>query len=270
MYWTLDSWSSTPTVISYISLILIGSQLALNLMLAVISNSLDDKEDTTISILVEEYGSNNDGETKTKQSKKRQSALIKRIQWLVKTKSYENAMLIVILINTIILSCDHYGISATFLSVLDAGNFFTTGVFCLNMVLWNLSLGLWEYWTSPTTFFDGTIAIASVAELVVTRAAANGNGGKSVMSVFRSLRLVRLFKMIQSWKSLHSLLNTISKAAADVRSFGVLFFLFIFIYGLLGMEFFANRLHFDPVTGVHIHIQDPRYSTSDTFLLDME
>eukprot|EP00956_Cyclotella_meneghiniana_P014017 scaffold20755_cov23-Cyclotella_meneghiniana.AAC.1 len=242
MYRTMDSWSSAPTVISYVALILIGSQLVLNIMLAVISNSLDDKEDRTK--LTEDNMTDTDGETKTKRLKKTQSILIKRIQWIVASKAYDNAMLVVIVINTIILSCDHHGISTTFLHVLDAGNFFTTLVFCLDMVLCNLSLGLWEYWSSPATFFDGTIAIASAAELIVTRAAASGNGGKSVMSVFRSLRLVRLFKMIQSWKSLHSLLNTISRAAADVRSFGVL-------------------LHFDPVTGVHIDIQDPRYDSSD-------
>lgn len=106
------------------------------------------------------------------------------------------------------------------------------------------------------------IAISSAVELIVTSVAASGSSGKSVSSVFRSLRLVRLFKMLRSWKSLHSLLNTLSRAAADVRSFGVLLFLFVFIYALVGMQLFANRLHFDPMTGVHIAIEDPRYATS--------
>ena len=82
------------------------------------------------------------------------------------------------------------------------------------------------------------------------------------MSVFWSLRLVRLLKMLRSWKSLHSLLNTISRAAADVRSFFVLLSLFVFIYALVGMQLFANRLHFDELTGVQIDIDDPRYASS--------
>jgi voltage-dependent calcium channel L type alpha-1D len=68
--------------------------------------------------------------------------------------------------------------------------------------------------------------------------------------------------MLRSWKSLHSLLNTLNKAAADVRSFGVLLFLFVFIYALVGMQLFANRLHFDPMTGIHIAIEHPRYASS--------
>jgi voltage-dependent calcium channel L type alpha-1D len=72
-----------------------------------------------------------------------------------------------------------------------------------------------------------------------------------------------LFKMVQQWKSLHSLLNTIGRAAADVRSFGVLLFLFVFIYALVGMQLFSNRLHFDELTGAHISIGDPKYSTSE-------
>ena len=69
--------------------------------------------------------------------------------------------------------------------------------------------------------------------------------------------------MLKSWKSLHSLLNTVYSAAAIVRSFGILLSLFVFIYALVGMQLFANRLHFDSMTGVHIGVDDPRYYTSD-------
>jgi voltage-dependent calcium channel L type alpha-1D len=36
----------------------------------------------------------------------------------------------------------------------------------------------------------------------------------------------------------------------------------VFIYALVGMQLFANRLHFDRITGVHIDIEDTRYAMS--------
>lgn len=106
--------------------------------------------------------------------------------------------------------------------------------------------------------------MSSVVELVLARLTAeSGGNGKSVTSVFRSLRLVRLFKMVKQWKTLHSLLNTMAKAAADVRSFALLLCLFIFIYAMVGMQLFANRLHFDESTGAHVHKTDPRYTSAN-------
>jgi hypothetical protein len=44
------------------------------------------------------------------------------------------------------LSCDHYGISNSFEMILDAGNFITTCVFFMDMILCNISYGVRTYW----------------------------------------------------------------------------------------------------------------------------
>ena len=90
------------------------------------------------------------------------------------------------------------------------------------------------YLTFNNSFYSCTalrrhVSTASAFELILARMAGSGSSGKSVMSVFRSLRLVRLFKMVKQWKSLHSLLNTMVRAASDVQSFGILFNLFVFV-----------------------------------------
>lgn len=120
--------------------------------------------------------------------------------------------------------------------------------------------------STPSTCFDGFIAVLSVCELILTRtveSSNSGNSGKSAVSVFRSLRLVRLLKMVKQWKSLHSLLHTLGQVASDVRSVGMLLFLFVFMYALLGMQIFSNRLHFDKLTGIHIDISDPNYASAE-------
>ena len=263
MYRTIDASYSLPAIIAFITLILVGSQLSLNIVLAVISNSLDSIESDSDTDIVKNEPTFDEDVLKTTQKKQTQSPLVSHIQRMVNTKMYQNLILLVIIMNTIVLGLDHYGIPEEFLNVLESANFVMTVVFFIDMVLWNIAIGMLAYWSTPSTFFDGIIAAASGVELIVTLSAGNGNNGKSIMSVFRSLRLVRLFKMLKSWKSLHSLLNTVYSAAGLVRSFGILLALFVFIYALIGMQLFANRLHFDSATGVHIGIDDSRYYVSD-------
>ncbi len=114
--------------------------------------------------------------------------------------------------------------------------------------------------SNSSTRYDGIIAILSVLELIVANIVGQWGNGQSILSIFRSLRLVRLFKMVKQWKSLHILLGTIYKAASDIRSFGLLLSLFVFIYSLIGCQLFANRLHFEDKTGIHIGIMDSRYT----------
>jgi hypothetical protein len=53
----------------------------------------------------------------------------------------------------------------------------------------------------------------------------------------------------RQWTSLRVLLVTTWKTLKDVADFSILLGLFVFIFSLLGMVLFANRLHFDPDTG---------------------
>ncbi|EJK61415.1 hypothetical protein THAOC_18104, partial [Thalassiosira oceanica] len=120
-------------------------------------------------------------------------------------------------------------------TVLDSGNFVTTLIFLVDMVISNVAMGV-AYWRNGSTAFDGVIAISSALELLLARISAGGGQGKSVMSAFRSFRLVRLLRMVKNWKSIHSLLDTISRASSDIRSFAVLLSLLIFVFALMGMQ----------------------------------
>ncbi|KAL7543245.1 hypothetical protein ACHAXR_012558 [Thalassiosira sp. AJA248-18] len=275
----IDAWSEAPAIIAFTLLIVLGGIIALNIVLAVISSSLDNIEQ---ELAQEEEATSVTSDTKKENVHKhsalrrksldivrsilrlKDSAFRRKIREIIESRVYTRGMLAIILFNTIILSCDHYGISDGTQAVLDTGNYITTAIFFMDMVICNIGYGGVAYWSTSSTCFDGIIAISSVLELVLTRMAGSGGSGKSVMSVFRSLRLVRLFKMVKQWKSLHSLLNTMAQAASDVQSFGILLSLFVFIYSLIGMQLFSNRLHFDEVTGAHIGISDPKWASSDT------
>lgn len=59
--------------------------------------------------------------------------------------------------------------------------------------------------------------------------------------------------------SLRMLLRAVVQTLRDVGYFALLLLLFMFVFSLLGLEFFANRFHFDPVTGDALLPSDPGY-----------
>ena len=58
----------------------------------------------------------------------------------------------------------------------------------------------------------------------------------------RTLRLLRVFKLLKAWKSLHRLLSSLLRALRPLAWLLLLFALILFIFALLGMQFFGNRL----------------------------
>ena len=65
------------------------------------------------------------------------------------------------------------------------------------------------------------------------------------MQALRALRLLRVIKLARSWTALQDILGKIIKSLKDISNFGVLLFLFLYIYALLGMDMFSNKIRYD-------------------------
>jgi len=59
------------------------------------------------------------------------------------------------------------------------------------------------------------------------------------------MRLLRVIKLARRWTKLQDILRKTIKSMKDIGNFGVLLFLFLYIYSLLGMQLFANNVRFD-------------------------
>ena len=64
----------------------------------------------------------------------------------------------------------------------------------------------------------------------------------SMLTAFRVLRILRIFKLALRSESLTTLINAIKETILDVSSFYMLLFLYVFVFALVGMEFFAYRI----------------------------
>jgi len=62
------------------------------------------------------------------------------------------------------------------------------------------------------------------------------------MVVLRGFRLLRIFKIVRSLPGLRALLETVLKSMSAIANLGILIFMFVFIYALLGKSFFYDEM----------------------------
>lgn len=79
----------------------------------------------------------------------------------------------------------------------------------------------------------------SVAELLIN------NNKNSTIIVFRSLRLLRIFKLVRPMR--HQMMVMI-RTMSSVMTFFALLFLFMFTFAILGMHLFGGKFVFNGIT----------------------
>jgi hypothetical protein len=146
--------------------------------------------------------------------------------------------------NTACLGLDYYPVDAELSSVLDKVNVGFFIIFFMEMIIKVIGLGPNTYIKDPYNIFDALIVTLSIIDVFVSATLPDDvKMGKGAISVFRAFRLLRVFKLAKSWKQLNKLIQTIAKSLKDISTFSILLFLLMFIYVLLGMQFFADKNH---------------------------
>jgi len=139
----IDAWSTGPAIIAFTLLIVLGGIIALNILLAVISGSLDKIE---LEMAEEEEEAAPESNIAMKEDPFDYVGLRDKARVVLGHNLYTRFILSTIVFNTIVLSCDHYGISPEFQMALDTGNFITTTAFFIDMIICNIVYGYKAYW----------------------------------------------------------------------------------------------------------------------------
>ncbi|CAN0277135.1 unnamed protein product [Pylaiella littoralis] len=277
---TMEGWSdilyqikdcSLPILgdVFFIILILWGSFFTLNLLLAVLEGNFtkgkeDDKEDeerhrqalwadegTNGASFLEEDGQEEGGGIIGNDELQDISTWRLVLRRLVDHAKFQNSITLLIVLNTLVLALDHHPMDEEFSTYLEVFNFAFSLCFMLEMALKVAALGLREYAKDNFNLFDGFIVISGLLELILSPpdilTGETGNTSGGALSALRSFRLFRVFKLARSWNSMRELLNTLGKTLLDIGNFGMLLVLFMYIYALVGLQFFANRFHFNDV-----------------------
>ena len=117
---------------------------------------------------------------------------------------YQHCITGLIVVNTIVMSCDRYPISISETDQLAGVTFILTIFFLVDMVLKLAAVGWRDYWKESFTAFDGVVVAMSMLDLGLSPVPVclggppydpnSGAGSLSAMRSFRLLRLLRLFK----------------------------------------------------------------------------
>jgi voltage-dependent calcium channel L type alpha-1D len=106
-------------------------------------------------------------------------------------------------------------------------------------------LGIKNYARDKFNLFDALLVLLSIVEMILAYCKVGGSGIGSVLIAFRGIRLLRVFKLARNWISFRTLLNKILDTFQDIFTFGILLGIFIIVFMILGLEFFANTVKLD-------------------------
>lgn len=156
---------------------------------------------------------------------------------------FEALIFFVIILNTITLAMDQYPeLPNWVLNILSMMNYLFTFIFTAEVVLKMIGLGGREFIKEAFNQFDLLIVIISIAQLQFQSDNSPG--------IFSSLRAFRLFKLFKLFRvgDLRILLDSITFTLSTISDYVILLLLFIFIFALMGMSFFAGQVKFNEET----------------------
>uniref|UniRef100_A0A8C8E4R8 Sodium channel protein n=1 Tax=Oryzias sinensis TaxID=183150 RepID=A0A8C8E4R8_9TELE len=139
---------------------------------------------------------------------------------------------ICIVLNTLFMAMEHYPMTNEFDNVLSVGNLVFTGIFTAEMCLKIIALDPYYYFQQGWNIFDGIIVSLSLMELGL----ANVEG----LSVLRSFRLLRVFKLAKSWPTLNMLIKIIGNSVGALGNLTLVLAIIVFIFAVVGMQLFGK------------------------------
>ncbi|TWW54452.1 Sodium channel protein type 4 subunit alpha B [Takifugu flavidus] len=163
---------------------------------------------------------------------------------------------ICIILNTVFMAMEHYPMSADFEELLSVGNLVFTGIFTGEMVLKILAMDPYFYFQVGWNIFDSIIVTISLVELGL----ANVQG----LSVLRSFRLMRVFKLAKSWPTLNMLIKIIGNSVGALGNLTLVLAIIVFIFAVVGMQLFGKNYK-DCVCRISEDCVLPRWHMNDFF-----
>ncbi|XP_017923087.2 sodium channel protein type 5 subunit alpha-like [Manacus vitellinus] len=165
----------------------------------------------------------------------------KRVAAFIKDPFFDLAITVCIVMNTLFMALEHNDMSHTFKFMLKVGNLVFTGIFTAEMILKIIALDPYYYFQQPWNIFDSVIVTLSLIELSLPRSKnqrEKRRGG--TLSVLRSFRLLRVFKLAKSWPTLNTLIKIICNSLGALSNLTLVLGIIIFIFAIVGVQLFGK------------------------------
>ncbi|XP_039670952.1 sodium channel protein type 4 subunit alpha-like isoform X4 [Perca fluviatilis] len=178
------------------------------------------------------------------------------VKFMVMDPFLDLGITICIVLNTLFMALEHYPMTDEFNTMLSVGNLVFTGIFTAEMVLKLIAMDPYYYFQQGWNIFDGIIVCLSLMEL--------GLSNVEGLSVLRSFRLLRVFKLAKSWPTLNTLIKIIGNSVGALGNLTLVLAIIVFIFAVVGMQLFGKNYQ-DCVCKISIDCQLPRWHMKDFF-----
>ncbi|KFV06153.1 Sodium channel protein type 5 subunit alpha, partial [Pterocles gutturalis] len=183
--------------------------------------------------------------------------LIKKfVKFIVMDPFTDLTITLCIVLNTLFMALEHYKMTKEFDHMLYIGNLVFTGIFTAEMIFKVIALDPYYYFQQGWNIFDSIIVILSLMELGLS---SMGN-----LSVLRSFRLLRVFKLAKSWPTLNTLIKIIGNSVGALGNLTLVLAIIVFIFAVVGMQLFGKS-YMDNVKKISTTGNLPRWHMNDFF-----
>uniref|UniRef100_A0A4W6BXM5 Sodium channel protein n=1 Tax=Lates calcarifer TaxID=8187 RepID=A0A4W6BXM5_LATCA len=180
----------------------------------------------------------------------------KWVHFVVMDPFVDLAITICIVLNTLFMAMEHYPMTPEFDNMLSVGNLVFTGIFTAEMFFKLIAMDPYYYFQVGWNIFDSIIVTLSLVELGL----ANVQG----LSVLRSFRLLRVFKLAKSWPTLNMLIKIIGNSVGALGNLTLVLAIIVFIFAVVGMQLFGKNYK-DCVCKISEDCELPRWHMNDFF-----
>ncbi|NXM10107.1 SCN5A protein, partial [Ploceus nigricollis] len=164
-----------------------------------------------------------------------------KVAAFIKDPFFDLTITICIVMNTLFMALEHNNMSPTFKFMLKIGNLVFTGIFTAEMILKIIALDPYYYFQQPWNIFDSVIVTLSLIELSFPRQKGKKERRKGgTLSVLRSFRLLRVFKLAKSWPTLNTLIKIICNSLGALSNLTLVLAIIIFIFAIVGVQLFGR------------------------------
>ncbi|KGL72880.1 Sodium channel protein type 5 subunit alpha, partial [Tinamus guttatus] len=165
----------------------------------------------------------------------------KKVAAFIKDPFIDLTITVCIVMNTLFMALEHNNMSDNFKSMLNVGNLIFTGIFTAEMILKIIALDPYYYFQQPWNIFDCVIVTLSLIELSLPKHKSKKERRKGgTMTVLRSFRLLRVFKLAKSWPTLNTLIKIIGNSMGALSNLTFVLAIIVFIFAIVGVQLFGR------------------------------
>ncbi|NXL30149.1 SCN5A protein, partial [Glaucidium brasilianum] len=165
----------------------------------------------------------------------------KKVAAFIKDPFIDLTITVCIVMNTLFMALEHNNMSDNFKSMLHVGNLVFTGIFTAEMILKIIALDPYYYFQQHWNIFDSIIVTLSLIELSLPKHRGKKERRKGgSLSVLRSFRLLRVFKLAKSWPTLNTLIKIIVNSLGALSNLTFVLAIIVFIFAIVGVQLFGR------------------------------